>query len=222
MPNTQKGLQQLNEYPSHKGGDTCSWGGYVWEYCPGHHLQNQWGWVAQHRLVAETALGRPLVLSSDPRTAETVHHKNEVRHDNRPDNLEVLTTYAHRKFHGRLRADRQLARLNPELVASALEGRTIREAAAFLGTTHMTLRRRFPEVVAPRKRRSPADPTDPQWADRIRPYAADKYWTLQQTAKAVGLGALSVRRICAANGIPWVANKDEGRTGRPKKASPLG
>lgn len=40
-------------------------------------------WVMQHRLVVEQALGRPLQKS------ERVHHKNCVRDDNRPENLEL-------------------------------------------------------------------------------------------------------------------------------------
>lgn len=43
-------------------------------------------WEAEHRLVMEAILGRPM------RRGESVHHLNGVRHDNRPENLELWVT----------------------------------------------------------------------------------------------------------------------------------
>lgn len=46
-----------------------------------------------HRHVAEQLLGRPL------RADEHVHHENDRRWDNRPDNLQVLPAAEHLRLH---------------------------------------------------------------------------------------------------------------------------
>ena len=56
------------------------------------------GEMYEHRLVAEEMLGRPLTET------EVVHHINEVKWDNRPENLMVLQDQgAHNRLHGLLR-----------------------------------------------------------------------------------------------------------------------
>lgn len=60
-----------------KGGIKRHATGYVREYVPGR------GYLLQHRLVMEAIVGRRL------EGHEEVHHKNGIRHDNRPENLEL-------------------------------------------------------------------------------------------------------------------------------------
>jgi len=54
---------------------------------------SRYGWIAEHRLLAEHVLGRKLKAN------EVVHHKNFLANDNRLENLEVMTETEHRHLH---------------------------------------------------------------------------------------------------------------------------
>jgi len=57
----------------------------------GHYEKQKY--VGEHILVMEQMIGRRL------RPGEVVHHKNEDKSDNRPENLEVMTIKEHRRYH---------------------------------------------------------------------------------------------------------------------------
>lgn len=59
--------------------------GYVLIRQPGHPRATRQGYVFEHIVVMEQLLGRFLV------DGENVHHRNGVRDDNRPENLELWT-----------------------------------------------------------------------------------------------------------------------------------
>lgn len=73
-------------HPQWKGERHLDPNGYV--YLSGHHdhpNSNKNGSISEHRLVMTQVLGRPLLPK------EEVHHKNGIRDDNRPENLELWT-----------------------------------------------------------------------------------------------------------------------------------
>jgi transposase-like protein len=79
-------------FRQHMGRDqSASWNGgvtknngYVQVHMPDHPDADARGYVFQHRLVMERMVGRRL------RPEERVHHKNHVKTDNRPENLELF------------------------------------------------------------------------------------------------------------------------------------
>lgn len=72
--------------------------GYIWEYAPDHPLATKkYPYIQQHRLVMEQKLGRYL------ESWEDVHHKDENRTNNDPDNLELKSRPDHMGHHAEQR-----------------------------------------------------------------------------------------------------------------------
>jgi hypothetical protein len=80
----QKGLEaQTNK--NWRGGKYIHQG-YAFIYDPTHPNAYTNGYVLEHRKIMAGLLGRPL------KKDELVHHKNNVKDDNRPNNLELWAT----------------------------------------------------------------------------------------------------------------------------------
>ena len=80
-----------------RGGRTVTSSGYVLIRRPGHHLADVRGYVYEHRLVAEEMIGRHLL------PGEEVHHRDENKQNNHPDNLYVAPSRLHHQLHHRKR-----------------------------------------------------------------------------------------------------------------------
>jgi len=65
--------------------------GYIWVRST--HPKNIGGFIQEHRLVMEKALGRYL------NEGEIIHHKNHSPSDNRLENLELVSREKHRELH---------------------------------------------------------------------------------------------------------------------------
>jgi hypothetical protein len=86
----KRGPRRGPDHPHWKGGrGRANTAGYIARWVPADHpyasMRNHKGRVPEHRLVVAEAIGRPL------RKEETVHHINGVKHDNRLENLQLMS-----------------------------------------------------------------------------------------------------------------------------------
>lgn len=84
-------------HPKWKGGIYRDPDGYIRIKSRGHPGADMQGYVRRSHLVAEKTLGRYLYPE------EITHHKNEIRDDDRPENIDVMTRGEHTSLHHKRR-----------------------------------------------------------------------------------------------------------------------
>jgi len=181
--------------------------GYDYEFCPSHKKANLWGFVVQHRLVVERHYKHYLKDGHD------VHHLDNVKNNNLIANLHICTRTEHMRLHRHEYRQKHLLPLTHEAVSSALrETRNLKKAAALLRCHTQTLRNRFPDLVAPHKRKSPTIIDDPHVIKTVLQCAGDPTMGYREVAASTGIAYMTVVRICKKNEISWTKKSKKGET----------
>ena len=115
----------------HKGYIT-TWAGYIKVSRPDHPRADSKGYVHEHVLMAESAIGRYL------KDNEVAHHRNGIKDDNRVENLEVMDRIKHKSIHSR----KTRKQANPEVARLMLDcGEIMSDVASHFGMCESGLRK---------------------------------------------------------------------------------
>lgn len=95
-------------HPQWKGGRNKH-SGYWMLWMPWHHRAQRKGYVPEHIIVAERALGRPIYRN------EHCHHINGIKDDNRAENIRVIPKGMHSAIHNIHRGQSPESRLKISL-----------------------------------------------------------------------------------------------------------
>lgn len=132
------------------------------------------------------------VVDGQVTTAEHVHHKNRIRDDNRPENLEYLDSQSHSTRH------RSVDRA--EVVRRYESGQSIVDLSLSMGRDTGALSRILrAEGVQMRTTSDYAARVDP---DALRSECAKSGVRVPQVAEALGLTEAQVRRLMRVHGVP--------------------
>lgn len=86
-----------NKHYNNKGCKIKNPDGYIMVYCPNHpSVSKSTHYIMEHRLVMEKHLGRYL------ENYESIHHINEIKDDNRIENLHLYSNSEHTILHNRV------------------------------------------------------------------------------------------------------------------------
>lgn len=86
MKEFKVGSERTSTSSNWKGGKCTNSQGYIYVYCPEHPHATRDGYVREHRIVMERHIGRVL------QPKERVHHINEIKTDNRIENLMLFSS----------------------------------------------------------------------------------------------------------------------------------
>jgi len=144
--------------PNWRGGVICSSAGYHYVRMHEHPRATNNGYVKRADLVMEEVLGRELLPD------EIVHHKNEDKGDDSPENLEVITYSAHSSLHGKARGKKPVEQKSDhptnrryewpadEILLQWRRNASLREIAAEMGCSHKSVDRRIKKIQKRGKR----------------------------------------------------------------------
>jgi len=102
--------QKGDKHYNWKGGKKKRTDGYIFVCSPNHPFKQYKNYVFEHRLVIEQWLrtnepDHPALIEIDGvkylRRSWITHHINEIRSDNRIENLKLMTPHEHRSFHSK-------------------------------------------------------------------------------------------------------------------------